>query len=271
MSDDTADVSRRGFLRVAAGTTAAGAASGVAAGQTTTDTTTTTGTATATGTTTAPPSGTATGTTTADGETATGTGTTAADGETTAGGTTTGGGGGSLGSGTPDLGGYLDDVGNYDGNIETFPGSSTVTVEVGAEGNGGNFAFAPPAIHVANGTTVVWEWTGEGGGHNVVAESDAFDSGSTVAEAGTTFEHTFEEDGVYQYFCNPHKGNGMKGVVVVGTDYATVDTGGGGESAGPAVPTSARSLGVAATVAMVSTLGLAYFFLKYGGDYGSTD
>jgi hypothetical protein len=27
------------------------------------------------------------------------------------------------------------------------------------------------------------------------------------------------------------------------------------------------SLGVATTFAMVATLGLAYFFLKYGGDY----
>jgi halocyanin-like protein len=265
MSDDTADVSRRGFLRVAAGTTAAGAATGVAAGQTTNTTTTTTGT----GTTTGAPTGT---TTTADGEATTAPGTTTADGETTAAGTTTGGGGGSLGSGTPDLGGYLDDVGNYDGNIETFPNQSTVTVQVGTEGNGGNFAFSPPAIHVANGTTVQFEWTGEGGGHNVVAESEAFNSGSTVAEAGVNFEHTFSEDGVYQYYCNPHKASGMKGVVVVGTDYPTVDTGGGGGgSAGPAVPSSAKSLGVAATVAMVSTLGLAYFFLKYGGDYGASE
>jgi hypothetical protein len=35
----------------------------------------------------------------------------------------------------------------------------------------------------------------------------------------------------------------------------------------PSVPDSAKTLGVATTFAMVATLGLAFFFMKYGGDY----
>jgi len=58
----------------------------------------------------------------------------------------------------------------------------------------------------------------------------------------------------------------MKGAIVVGTDYPTIDTGGGG-GGGPTLPDSAKSLGVAASFVMVATLGLAYFFMKFGGDY----
>jgi hypothetical protein len=43
--------------------------------------------------------------------------------------------------------------------------------------------------------------------------------------------------------------------------------GGGGGGGAPAVPDSAKTMGVATTFAMVVTLGLAYFFIKYGGDY----
>jgi hypothetical protein len=37
------------------------------------------------------------------------------------------------------------------------------------------------------------------------------------------------------------------------------------------VPQSAKALGVATSVVMVATLGLSFFFLKYGGDYGDSD
>ncbi|ELK46159.1 halocyanin, partial [Haloferax sp. BAB-2207] len=47
--------------------------------------------------------------------------------------------------------------------------------------------------------------------------------------------------------------------------------GGGGGPSRPQVPDSAKSLGVATTFAMIATLGLAYFFMKYGGDYDVQD
>jgi len=54
----------------------------------------------------------------------------------------------------------------------------------------------------------------------------------------------------------------MKGAVVVGDDYPSVDTGGEG---GPALPGAAKSIGVAASVVMAATLGLAYVFVRHGG------
>jgi len=221
MTEGSADVSRRAFMRTAAGATAATAAAGTAAGQ-------------------------------------------EEEG-------TEGGGGG----GEPDYGGFLDQVGNYDGTTVDATGQDTATVEVGVEANGGAYGFGPPAIHVDNGATVEFEWTGEGGGHNVVSDGDGpLDSGSAVSESGVNYEHTFEEDGIYPYVCVPHEGLGMKGAVVVGTDYPTAggDGGGGAENSGPPeVPNSAKTLGVATSFVMVATLGMAYVFMRYGGNYETPD
>jgi halocyanin-like protein len=126
----------------------------------------------------------------------------------------------------PDFGGYLEDANNYDGTLTDARGEGNVVVDVGA-GNG--LAFGPAAVHVDNGTTVTWEWTGNGGAHNVIAEDETFDSGELVSEQGTTFEYTFEEDGIYNYFCDPHKASGMVASVVVGEEYPTTGGGDGGD------------------------------------------
>jgi halocyanin-like protein len=170
--------------------------------------------------------------------------------------------------------GWMSDVGNYS-EVADATGQDEVTISVGAEGNGGGFGFDPAAVQVDPGTTVVWEWTGEGGQHNVVAEEGGDFESDLSADAGFTFEQPFEEATVAKYFCQPHRGLGMKGVVVAGDipDSGGEGGGGGGEgggggSGGPTVPDSAKSLAVALTSALVSVLALAYFFIRYGGDYG---
>lgn len=112
-----------------------------------------------------------------------------------------------------DYGGWFDDVDNFEGTVDRT-GQTEVTVEVGAGGNGGNFAFEPPAVRVDAGTTVVWKWTGRGGRHNVVAEDAGFESDLTD-DAGFTFGHTFDRGGVVRYYCRPHRNVGMKGAVAV--------------------------------------------------------
>jgi halocyanin-like protein len=180
--------------------------------------------------------------------------------------------GGGGGGGPPDFGGYLDPVGNFNGSVTDATGQDTATVEVGVEANGGAYGFGPAAIHVDNGATVQWEWTGAGGGHNVVQNNgDTLDSGSAVASSGVNYEHTFETDGIYNYYCSPHEGLQMKGSIVVGTDYPTQSTGGGGSSGPPEVPGSAKMLGVATSSVLVATLGMAYFFMRYGGNYESPE
>jgi halocyanin-like protein len=229
MDGNDADVSRRGFMLAAAGTTAlatTGAGGTALAQENETSGNQTSGNQTS--------------------------------GNQTSGNESSGGGGG---GGPPDFGGYLDDANNYS-SVSDQRGSNNVLVEVGAGSNG--LAFGPAAVHVDNGATVTWEWTGEGGAHNVVSEDGVFESGSPQ-ESGT-YEYTFEEDGIYNYYCSPHKGQGMKGSVVVGSNYPTLDTGG---DVGPGdLPSAAKSLGIGTMVVMVATLGMAYFFMRFGGDYG---
>jgi halocyanin-like protein len=110
---------------------------------------------------------------------------------------------------------YLGEANNYEGEIDDQTGEDEVTVEVGA-GEGG-LAFAPAAVRVDAGTTVVWEWTGEGGSHNVTSteESDSEFESELMGDSGATFEQTFEEAGVQLYFCSPHQAQGMLGAVDV--------------------------------------------------------
>lgn len=110
---------------------------------------------------------------------------------------------------------WLSDVENYDGTVADRTGQSEVTVQTGAEGNGGNFAYDPAAIRIDSGTTVVWEWTGKGGSHNVATDSGGDFESELVGEEGHTFEHTFDSTGAVTYFCTPHRGVGMKGAVIV--------------------------------------------------------
>ncbi|MDS0276199.1 MULTISPECIES: halocyanin domain-containing protein [Haloarcula] len=145
----------------------------------------------------------------------------------------------------PDYGGWFDGVANFDGTVDET-GQDTVEITVGAQGNGGAFAFSPAAVRVSPGTEVVWTWTGEGGGHNVVSDGDGpLDSGGLVSEQGTTYSHTFESEGIYKYVCEPHKGLGMKGAVVVGA--ASGGSSGGGSTATATASGDSESSGGNAT------------------------
>lgn len=137
--------------------------------------------------------------------------TTTADEDTTT--AEDGNGGGEDGGSKPGFDGWLEGVSNYDG-VQDETGSDAVTVTVGSDANGGAYGFTPAAMKVSTGTTVTFEWTGEGGQHNVVDQDGAFES-DLVAEAGVHFEHTFSEAGTVKYYCAPHKALGMKGVVIV--------------------------------------------------------
>lgn len=150
----------------------------------------------------------------------------------------------------PDFGGWLAGV---DGGYLDARGESEVRVLVGAEGNTGSFAFAPAGLWIDPGTTVTWEWTGEGGGHNVSARSGADFGTDIVSEAGFTFSYTFEESGVSTYQCDPHESLGMKGAVAVG-DVATVSA---GVAEGRDLTLPGGEAGAAVVLSMLGITGLA--------------
>lgn len=109
----------------------------------------------------------------------------------------TGGGGGGTGGET-----------DGDGNDETRAVTMTGT------------DFNPREMSIQPGTTV--EWVNEGSaGHTVEAASFTDGADSWSFESGTigggdSATHTFEEAGVYQYYCTVHGKSTMCGVVLVG-------------------------------------------------------
>jgi plastocyanin len=132
----------------------------------------------------------------------------------------------------------------------------TETVVVGP---GGQLVYDPgtDAPHqVLPGTTVEFVW--ESDNHNIVVESQP-----DAAGWEGTYEHTFETLGTYEYYCEPHRSAGMVATIEVVEEISTPVP-----AAKPQVPESALTLGVATAFAMVATLGLGFFFMKYGGDYG---
>lgn len=114
-----------------------------------------------------------------------------------------------------------------------------MTVRVGTQANGGVFGFGPALTRVDPGTVVTFEWTGQGGVHNVAAKGGAFESpfeSPFESEAGATFEWTAASEGVTKYVCVPHEAMGMKGAVVVGDVPVTLD---GGDAAATPTPAPA--------------------------------
>lgn len=120
------------------------------------------------------------------------------------------GGAGGDGGGDVEPNDWFGNVDNYDGAVDRT-GRDRTTVTVGADDG---FAFAPAAVRVDTGTTVVWEWTGVGGRHNVVARDGTFAS-EYYREAGATFSYSFGTTGQFPYYCDPHMEMGMKGSVRV--------------------------------------------------------
>ena len=59
-------------------------------------------------------------------------------------------------------------------------------------------------------TTIAWT-NNDQMAHSVTADDGAWDSG--LIEPGTTWRHTFEQPGTYNFHCTPHPF--MKGVVTV--------------------------------------------------------
>ena len=87
--------------------------------------------------------------------------------------------------------------------------------------------FAPATVQVQSGGTVVWT-NGSSMPHTVTADPDlaanpasvtlpagAEPFASPLIGAGGSYSRTFTVPGTYRYFCQPHEGAGMIGVVEV--------------------------------------------------------
>jgi plastocyanin len=105
--------------------------------------------------------------------------------------------------------------------------------------------FDAEAVHIPVGTTVEWDNTGRNP-HTVTADDGSKDSGNLAP--GQEFAITFNEPGVFAYYCKYHGaagGIGMAGVILVG-DAALPSTTGGTVGPGreplPAAPGESRTV-----------------------------
>lgn len=113
----------------------------------------------------------------------------------------------------PEYGDWFENTDNFE-EFEDYTDQSEVTVMVGTGSQG--WEFEPPAITVTPGTTVVFEWTGEGGSHNVEHEdTDWQNPEGTIATEGHSWERDFEDSGTHLYTCWPHDHVGMRGAIFV--------------------------------------------------------
>lgn len=74
--------------------------------------------------------------------------------------------------------------------------------------------FNPPTVNIEVGDTVRWINAVNNGNFHDVVSNDGLWTPPQIAE-NWTFEFTFENEGSFNYFCTPHRSQGMTGVVNV--------------------------------------------------------
>lgn len=118
-----------------------------------------------------------------------------------------------------------DDDGHEDAHDDAV-GDAVEHAEVRMVSTADGEHFEPHVVRVQPGGTV--RWINESGMHSTTAYAEENDKphlmpeGATpwdsglLTEAGADFEHTFEQEGVYHYYCTPHEEMGMIGSLIVG-------------------------------------------------------
>lgn len=105
--------------------------------------------------------------------------------------------------------------------LSATPASAeTYTVKMGTDS--GMLQFEPATLTIKSGDTVKWV-NNKLSPHNVVFDSSKMDDAvatkmshkSLAFSPGESFQSTFSEPGEYSYYCEPHRGAGMVGKIVV--------------------------------------------------------
>ena len=88
------------------------------------------------------------------------------------------------------------------------------------DADGNRMVYSQEIAKVEVGDTVTWLPASKG--HNVEMISSPNDM-NFKSKNGKEAKITFNTPGIYYYWCTPHKGMGMIGLVVVGNDLSNVD------------------------------------------------
>ncbi|MGH7549665.1 MAG: plastocyanin/azurin family copper-binding protein [Gemmatimonadota bacterium] len=76
------------------------------------------------------------------------------------------------------------------------------------------FSFEPAEPMIPVGTTVRWV-NDSNLFHTVTPEGHSEWQRQTTTQQGVVFEHTFQNAGMFPYFCEPHRTDGMTGSITV--------------------------------------------------------
>ena len=99
--------------------------------------------------------------------------------------------------------------------------AADVTIEMlNKDADGNRMVYSQEIAKVEAGDTVTWLPASKG--HNVEMISSPNDM-RFKSKNGKETKITFDTPGIYYYWCTPHKGMGMIGLVVVGNDLSNVD------------------------------------------------
>merc|ERR1719446_1216187 len=106
----------------------------------------------------------------------------------------------------------------------TYQGCPVITrAEVKLGSDSGGLAFVPDSLTVKSGEEVKFV-NNAGFPHNIVFDEDGVPEGVNVEKiskedylnaAGETYSVKFDKAGEYNYYCEPHRGAGMKGKIIV--------------------------------------------------------
>ena len=99
----------------------------------------------------------------------------------------------------------------------------TVEVEMlNKDSAGSKMVYSQEVVHVDVGDTVKWIPTSKGHNVEIIAAPEGFDI-PKKSKNGKEVSIDFTVPGIYYYWCTPHKGMGMIGLVVVGHDTSNKD------------------------------------------------
>ena len=105
-------------------------------------------------------------------------------------------------------------------------GSATAgarTIEMLNKDDAGNkMIYSEELVHIDTGETITWIPTSKGHNVEIVAAPEGFDI-PKKSKNSKEVSITFDVPGIYYYWCTPHKGMGMIGLVVVGDDTSNKD------------------------------------------------
>ena len=97
------------------------------------------------------------------------------------------------------------------GLIQDDGEAHTVTVD----GFGSNLRFVPDTLTINEGDTVQFLWSGQLLPHNAIEQNEVFNSGDAERDVDYTYTFNYNQSGVYEFYCEPHRNLGMVGEITV--------------------------------------------------------